>query len=163
MTTKLVVVIEDLEILYRRHIDGLVHFATVLVGPDAAMDVVADAVLATLARGSLSRVDNVRAYWYRAVANTSASLHRSTARRLRRDHLFAGDPVSTPDTEATDARRLLSGLSTQQRAVVYLTYWHDLSPGQVAELLGVGEGTVRKQLARGRERLREAYVNDTAN
>ena len=37
---------------------------------------------------------------------------------------------------------------------MYLTYWDDLTPAQIAELLGVGEGTVRKQLARAREQLR---------
>jgi RNA polymerase sigma-70 factor (ECF subfamily) len=46
------------------------------------------------------------------------------------------------------------GLSPQQRAVVYLTYWDDLTPAQVAVLLAVSEGTVRKQLARARVHLR---------
>ena len=53
-----------------------------------------------------------------------------------------------------DAQRALAGLSPQQRAVVYLTYWDDLTPAQVAALLGVSEGSVRKQLARAREQLR---------
>ena len=47
-------------------------------------------------------------------------------------------------------------LSVQQRAVTYLTYWHDLSVAQVAEILGVRDGTVRRQLARARARLRGA-------
>ena len=47
-------------------------------------------------------------------------------------------------------------LSVQQRAVTYLTYWHDLSVPQVAEALGVRDGTVRRQLARARARLRGA-------
>ncbi len=45
-------------------------------------------------------------------------------------------------------------LSVQQRAVTYLTYWHDMSVAQVAEALGVSDGTVRRQLARARDRLR---------
>ena len=51
---------------------------------------------------------------------------------------------------------VLEELSVQQRAVTYLTYWHDWSVSQVAEALGVGEGTVRRQLARARTRLRGA-------
>ena len=47
------------------------------------------------------------------------------------------------------------GLSVQQRACVYLTYWEDLSAGQVGERLDLGEGTVKKYLARARARLRE--------
>ena len=49
-----------------------------------------------------------------------------------------------------------SGWESQQRAVTYLTYWHDLSVAQVAETLGVRDGTVRRQLARARSRLRGA-------
>ena len=48
----------------------------------------------------------------------------------------------------------LAQLSPQQRAVVYFTYWDDLLPSQIAELLDVSEGTVRKQLARARDHLR---------
>ena len=33
---------------------------------------------------------------------------------------------------------------------MYFTYWDDLLPSQIAELLDVSEGTVRKQLARAR-------------
>lgn len=53
-----------------------------------------------------------------------------------------------------DAHRALAALSEQQRAVVYLTYWDDQTPAQIAELLDVAEGTVRKQLARARDHLR---------
>ena len=49
----------------------------------------------------------------------------------------------------------VSRLSPQQRAVVFLTYWNDLDVAGIAALLGVGEGTVRKQLDRGRSKLRE--------
>jgi DNA-directed RNA polymerase specialized sigma24 family protein len=38
--------------------------------------------------------------------------------------------------------------------VIYLTYWEDQSPAQIAGLLEVSEGTVRKQLARARDHLR---------
>ncbi len=39
-----------------------------------------------------------------------------------------------------------------------LTYWLDRAPAQVAELLDVTEGTVRKQLARARQKLKEALT-----
>ncbi len=147
---------DDLEVLYRRHVKELVHFATVMVGPDDAFDVVADAVLATMKRGSLDGVSNVRAYWFRAVSNTAIDLKRSRSRRERRERSSTADRLAgASHPESLEARSLLECLSSQQRAVVYLSYWHDLAPDRVAELLGVSEGTVRKQLARGRERLRE--------
>jgi len=54
-----------------------------------------------------------------------------------------------------EVARAVAHLSPQQRAVVFLTYWDDLDTSAVASLLGVSEGTVRKQLARARSQLRK--------
>ena len=62
--------------------------------------------------------------------------------------------MQEPDTRP-DVIQAVIGLSPQQRACVYLTYWEDLAPNAVAELLGIGEGTVKSYLARARARLRE--------
>lgn len=147
--------IDDVE-TYRRHAGELIRYATVLVGPDDAADVVSEAVLAAFASPRWRAVDNRRAYLYRAVLARSASHHRSTGRRRRRETTVAGHrPSATmPPESSIDAHRALAELSEQQRTVVYLTYWEDLAPTQIAELLDVSEGTVRKQLARARDHLR---------
>ena len=146
---------DDVE-TYRRHAAELVRYATVLVGPDDAPDVVTDAVLAAFASRSWREVDNRRAYLYRAVLHHSASHHRSSRRRQLREERAAALGTIPPDQPgiSTDAHRALAALSEQQRAVVFLTYWQDLAPAQVADLLGVSDGTVRKQLARARDQLR---------
>lgn len=143
-------------VTYRRHAPELIRYATVLVGPDDAADVVSDAVIGAMRSPSWQAVEHRRAYLYRAVLNTSTSLRRSAARRRRREELVAARaPLAVaPDESSVDARRALAGLSAQQRAVVFLTYWQDQDPGQIAELMDVSEGTVRKQLARARETLR---------
>lgn len=156
-------VLVDVELEYRRHVAELAHYATVLVGPDDAMDVVNEAVAATLARSSLVGVDDVRAYWFRAVTNTAAGWHRSNYRRRTRETRVSTDAyrvVREATTMADDAQEVLSSLSVQQRAVVYLTYWHDWEPARVAATLGVSEGTIRQQLGRGREKLREVLRRD---
>jgi RNA polymerase sigma-70 factor (ECF subfamily) len=146
---------DDVE-TYRRHAAELVRYATVLVGPDDAPDVVADAVVAAFASRGWRDVDNRRAYLYRAVLTRSASHHRSRQRRRRREERAVALSTVTPDQPASDvdAHRALASLSEQQRAVVFLTYWEDLAPGQIADLLGISDGTVRKQLARARDHLR---------
>ena len=48
----------------------------------------------------------------------------------------------------------LAGLPLRQRAVVFLTYWADLTPAAVAVELGISEGSVRQHLARARRTLR---------
>ena len=75
---------DDVE-TYRRHAAELIRYATVLVGPDDAPDVVTDAVLAAFATRTWRDVANRRAYLYRAVLSHSASHHRSDERRRRRE------------------------------------------------------------------------------
>lgn len=60
--------------------------------------------------------------------------------------------TSPPSDGAVDVHRALAHLTPQQRAVIFLAYWEDLAPPQIAATLAVSEGTVRKQLARARAR-----------
>lgn len=148
--------------VYRAHADELIRYATVLVGPDDAPDVVTDAVLSAFGSPGWRDVGQPRAYLFRSVLNTANSRHRSSRRRRRRENVVAMRP-ETPTAAydgAVDVHRALATLSAQQRAVVYLTYWDDQTPAQVADVLDVGEGTVRKQLARARAQLREVISDD---
>ncbi len=132
------------------------RFATVLVGPSDAHDIAVEAFLraGTLAAGET--VANPRAYLMRAVANRANDLRRSRERRWRRD-LAAVGPFSTagPDT-FVDVRRAVGALSLAQRTVVYFVYWEDLSERDIATLLQVAPGTVRRHLVRARIHLRKA-------
>jgi RNA polymerase sigma factor (sigma-70 family) len=139
---------------YEKHADDLIAYATVLVGPNEAEDVVADAVLRVFVSKSWSRVREPRGYLFRCVLNQAASHHRrrSTGRekeRLAWEHREEGPPSSADELGA------LGALSVQERAAVYLTYWEDLVPRDVAAVLGISEGAVRRYLARARAKLRE--------
>ena len=68
---------------------ALIRFATVLVGPSNAQDVVSSAVLRSLANPGWNDVQNRRGYLYQAVANES---RRSPTRHSRRDCTGAGRP-----------------------------------------------------------------------
>jgi len=144
----------DDEALYRRYAPELYRYATMLVGRDDAPDVVTDAVVAAFASPAWASVANHRAYLYRAVLNTASSHQRRAASRRTRERRVASGVIHGDPPSSLDAERALVGLSPQQRAIVYLAYWDDLTAPQIADLLGVGEGTVRKQLARARQRLR---------
>ena len=143
------------EEIYRKYADDLVRFATGLVGPFDAQDVVTDACLHSFGAKTWQTVTNPRAYLYRSVLNQARSHHRSTLRRRVRE-MRAAQPEAVPATEAdVDVLAAVDRLSVQQRASVVLTYWEDLSPGEVASRLGVSEGSVKRHLARARSRLKE--------
>ena len=62
--------------------DDLVRYATALVGPDAAGDVVSTVVLRVLSRGSLEDLREPRAYLFRSVLNESMSSRRRARREV---------------------------------------------------------------------------------
>lgn len=148
----------DNEAVYRSYSVELTRYATGLVGPFDAPDVVTDACLKAFGSRGWPDVVDRRAYLYKAVLTVANDHHRRTlSRRLRemraagRDHL--PDPTgSVDDFEVLEAVRRLS---VQQRAAVFLTYWEDLTPDTVAERMGVSTGTVKRHLARARKRLGE--------
>jgi RNA polymerase sigma-70 factor (ECF subfamily) len=142
--------------VYRAHASELMRFATVLVGPDSAHDVVAEAVLRMIGSRVWTRAEDRRALLFRAVLFEARDLQRSAARRRRREEKASIPVAVTLDHDhAPEVWEAVRGLSPQQRAVIFLTYWQDLDVKGVARLLGVTDGTVRRQLARARGRLRE--------
>lgn len=56
----------------------------------------------------------------------------------------------------------LGCLTTQQRTVLVLRYFEDLSEAQVADLLGCSTGTVKSSASRGATRLRELLRPSTS-
>jgi len=144
--------------VYAAHAHELVRFATGLIGPHDAPDVVADAFITLTAAPIWSAARDRRALWYRAVLLQARSWQRSAARRRRREQRAAGvTTVDFPDLRP-EVAAAVARLSTQQRAVIVLTYWDDLAPADVAALLDISEGSVRKHLARDREQLRRVLA-----
>ena len=143
------------EEIYRKYADDLVRFATGLVGPFDASDVVTDACLRTFGSPRWRDVTNHRAYLYRSVLNQARSHHRSTLRRRVREQRAAVAAATAPVEVDVDVLAAVDKLSVQQRASVVLTEWEDLTPSEVALRLGVSEGSVKRHLARARSRLKE--------
>lgn len=140
---------------YGAHADGLVRFATGLVGPSDAQDVVADAMARLMSSQVWGEMTHPKALMYRAVLYEARMFHRSRSRQLTRDARAAVREAYEMPTVAPEVSAAVSRLSPQQRAVVFLTYWDDLDVRSIAELLGVSDGTVRKQLGRARDHLRK--------
>jgi len=140
--------------LYELHGRALVAFAASLVGPSDAPDVVHDAAMALFESGTLAEAVNPRALMYRAVLAKAKSMQRSIIRRRNRERLFAESVVYNDPEVLPEVVAAVVGLSQQQRACIFLTYWEDMTPAAIGELLGIAEGTVKHHLAVGRDKLR---------
>lgn len=144
---------------FEKWADDLTRYATVLVGPDDAVDAVNQAFADVVASKRWDGVTRPRGYLFAATLNASLAMRRTKTRREAREwrtrdarvgHLeLLGDPQILSAVNA---------LSVGQRAVIYLAYWEDMTPATIATFLGVKEGTVRRQLARGRAKLRKVLA-----
>lgn len=138
---------------YTKYADEMVRFASAIVGPSGADDVAANALTRVLTGDAWRSARNLRAFLFRSVVNEARSQHRSTQRRLAREvRQSRSDRPAEPSVriEVLDAIRRLT---ERQRAVVYLTYWLDHAPIEIAEVLGVSMRTVERELTVARRRL----------
>jgi RNA polymerase sigma-70 factor (ECF subfamily) len=140
--------------VYEKHAEELLRFATVLVGPDNAPDVLSGAVIKAYSSRAWPGVENRRAYLFRCVANEARTHGRSVRRRAAVESRAERPRVTVSQLPDVDVVRALKQLSPRQRAVVYLSYWEDLDQRAIAQLLGIGTGAVHRHLARARSNLR---------
>jgi RNA polymerase sigma-70 factor (ECF subfamily) len=67
------------------------------------------------------------------------------------------DPVFAEDTPAEDTRELASALAElrrDEREILLLHAWAELTDTEIAAALGIPAGTVKSRLSRTREKLR---------
>lgn len=140
---------------YEKYCDELVVYATALTGATEAEDVVSEAMVRVLRSVDWDRVSSQRSYLFRCVFNEAASRGRRGGLRLVKERAAALAGSESAPLAGLDDLGVFAPLSVQERAVIYLTYWHDLTPAASAELLGVSEGAVKGYLARARKKLRK--------
>lgn len=139
--------------IYEEVKDDLVRYATALVGPDAAADVVSTVIVRVLSRSSLASLREPRPYLFRAVLHESISVQRRGGRWSAAD-TFVADHHDVPNLhpEVLDAVR---DLPVRQRAATFLFYWAGCTVSETADLMGVGPGTVKRYLSLARTKLKE--------
>ncbi len=147
---------ESDEHLYVRLAPELVRFATTLVGPSDAEDLLSSGFTKAITSPGWDRVEHRRAYLYRMLVNEARKSHRSTSRRRQREiRVVHRDTIEMERGLDPDVVAALKRLTVRQRAVVHLTYWADLTPRQVAETLDTSLRTVERELTTARHRLEQ--------
>ncbi len=137
----------------------LLGLARVLTGNDHdAWDLTQDCLIRVGSRWSHVDADgNPGAYARTAMVR----LNLNRLRRLRREWLTS-DPPETRVAAEVDAvgdaawlDAVLGTLPARQRTAIALRYLQDMSLAQIAEAMSCSTGTVKSQLSRGLQRLRE--------
>lgn len=110
------------------------------------------------------RTDKLRGWLRTVIKHLVFRNRREEARRKRREYRAARpEAVSAAPArtiEQLELHRLITdlvfGLPDPYRSTVFLRYYEDLAPRDIAELEGVAEATVRSRLQRAMEKLRAA-------
>jgi RNA polymerase sigma-70 factor, ECF subfamily len=148
--------VDDLEALFRVHWPRA-YRAAYLVTHDAAAaeDIAQESFLAALR--ALDRFDRRRPFgpWLHRIA-VNRAIDWTRARKLRSevelpDSLPAAGDSGKPPRD--DVLAALGRLSPEHRAVVVMRYLLELTPGEIAEALGLPRGTVNSRLRRGLDAL----------
>jgi RNA polymerase sigma-70 factor (ECF subfamily) len=132
-------------------------------------DLAEDAVQEALFRAwkqlpSLRDPDRFDAWMYRLVVNACADQGRQLRRRSEQVRALRLDIAISDDTSAVaDREQLARGfrrLKPEQRAVVVLHYYSGFSAAEIAEILGIPEGTARSRLHYATTAMRAALEAD---
>jgi RNA polymerase sigma factor (sigma-70 family) len=141
----------DLARVYQDHRVGLLRLAYLLTGSrEHAEDLVQAAFASALPRWD--RIEQPLPYLKRAIVNRAADHHRRAARERT---LSVPEPVTHPP-EIDETWTQIQNLSSVQRTVVILRFYEDLSLVEIAAVMGRPPATVRSDLKRALEHLREA-------
>ena len=116
-----------------------------------AEDLVQDALVKTFVRGRHLEISSEEGYVRTAILTTWIDAYRRRRQWERVRHLLVrGDRQDGPADEVgvrSDVRAALRRLAPQQRACVVLRYYDDLTVGEIADLLGLADGTVKRYLS----------------
>jgi RNA polymerase sigma-70 factor (ECF subfamily) len=148
------------EQLADRHLPDAYRLAMSMVGPDDARDVAQEAMVAAWRQLPNLRDESRFDSWLRSIVmNRARNLLRTRRRHptvaLQAEHvaLLLDEPIAQSDLKlAIDAA--FANLSIDVRSVLVLHYLLDLPLRQVAEILGVREGTAKSRLHAGLKDLR---------
>ena len=152
--------IEDLEQFLARRGQALLRTAVLLAGSiEAGEDLLQTAIERLL--GRRRRLDgDPEGYLRRTLCNLATDGYRRQGRWRRKAPILQAEVRPSADATAeVDLRdalvRLLVQLPPQQRTVLVLRYWEQLSGAETADLLGCSQDAVKSAAARALRRLRE--------
>lgn len=132
---------------------ALLKHATLLVGTRrGAEDLLQDALVKVFAgrQARVRDIDSLEAYVRRAVLTLFLDSYRRHRRWVRVRHLLTQPDAGPPDDdvgERVDVVAALRTLTPRERACVVLRFYGDLTVPQIADELGVAQGTVKRYLS----------------
>jgi RNA polymerase sigma-70 factor (ECF subfamily) len=164
--------VDAFERLYRMYQPRLARFLINLVKrPQLVEEVLDDTMMVVWQTAGSFRGTSKLSTWVFAIAYRKALKARSRwpdpVEEDERDAQVSNDPAPDAELERNRVRSALvtamGALSPEQRAVVDLTYFHDLGYREIAEILSCPVDTVKTRMFHARRRLKQALSGNLAD
>lgn len=137
--------------------DSLARLAFLLSGDQSrAEDAAAEAIARVWQRSATTEIAELRPYLRRTLVNIVTRNRRRfwfEQKVIERDGR-AQVPLDSVAVDRMDINKALLLLPSDQRVVIGLRYFEDLSEGAIASMLGIRPGTVKSRASRGLDALR---------
>ena len=147
---------EGVKQLYEQHGRGLLAYACTFVPSFALAEDVLHQVFERLLRGDLSISGAPISYVYRAVRNTALNVARSRAGRVDFKEGWLENPSGMEHT-AVEIQSALQELPAEQREVIVLHIWGQMTFEETAAALGITPNTAASRYRYGLSKLREQF------
>ena len=143
--------------IYQRLRRELFSYAySILQNTDAANDAVSETMVRLCdAVGRYRANDQARAYLYGICRRVSLEMCRHQKRQQPTDTLPEAPTISDTDTRL-DVQAMLGKLDEEERQIVVLHYFHDMTFKEISRVLGSPEGTVKWRHTKALEKCRVA-------
>jgi RNA polymerase sigma factor (sigma-70 family) len=159
-----------LDELYAKRGPGILSFLMTQVSDrEIAEEVLQDVMLAAWKNATQFRGDSSVRTWLLVIArNRAMNTHRRRKLLLvTLDDAFGAfgqdtgplEKLEKKDTQAK-VRDALNQLPAPQREVLVLVFYHQLTGPEVAQVLGINEGTVKSRLHRAKEALKHVLTGE---
>jgi RNA polymerase sigma-70 factor (ECF subfamily) len=154
--------------IFDRHFDTIHGYLAKRVGSGGADDLAASTFTVAFQLRHRFRADATSARpWLFGIATNLLRNERRAERRsletIGRLGSSAPMPSLADSNERVDLGRLLADLDSDQRDVLLLHAWEELSYEEIAHALSIPIGTVRSRLARARAHLQAEIESDALN
>lgn len=152
--------IDEVEVLYRQHGAALLLFASALSGDQArAQDALHQVFLRLLKNNTIGQATDKKAYLFACVRNAvleDASLRKRSVPVDVEPAWFI--PPERDFAAEQNLRRALTALPPEQREVIVLHVWGDLTFRQMGDLLGISANTAASRYRYALDKLRLAML-----
>ena len=150
---------DDVRKLYEQHRRGLFAYACSFVSSFATAEDILQHVFTRLLRFDVEITDSPIPYLYRAVRNTALNQIRDRSREVSLEDGWLDSPSGMEQT-GLELQSALKDLPEEQREVILLHVWGEMSFEETAAALGISPNTAASRYRYGLSKLREQFQVD---